>query len=73
MLNFETKFLKFLPYHTPKCMFKMLLGSNANFLRSNLPYKTNILEISSQPNLSLVMLIDVMLIKKTCIEIEDIS
>ena len=38
----------------------------------NLPYNMNILEISknSQPYLSLVMLIAVMLIKKTCIEIE---
>ena len=35
-------------------MFKMLLGSNANFLCSNLPYNMNISEIikKSQPNLS---------------------
>ena len=50
-------------------MFKMLLGSNANFLCSNLPYNMNILEISkkSQPNLSLAgdAYIAVMLIKKT--------
>ena len=67
MLNFEPKNFKFLANHTPKYMFKMLLGSNANFLCSNLPYNTHILEISekSQPNLSMVMLIGAMLIKKT--------
>ena len=66
MLNFEPKMFKFLPNHTPKYMFKMLLGSNSNFLCSNFPYNTNILETSkkSQPNLSLVMLIGAMLIKK---------
>ena len=47
-------------------MFKMLLGSNTNFLRSNL----NILEISSQPNISLVMLIDVMLTKKRALKLK---
>jgi len=69
MLNFDPKFLKFLPpIIPPKCMFKMLFGSSANFLCSNFPYNTNILEIrkKSQPNFSLVMLIAAMLIKKTC-------
>ena len=48
-------------------MFKMLLGSNATFLCCNLPYNMNISEISkkSQPNLSLVMLIFMMLMKQT--------
>ena len=44
-------------------MFKMLLGSNANFLCSNLPYNTNILEISkkSQPNFAQINLLNVIL------------
>ena len=59
MLNFDPKFLMLLPHSMPKYAFKMLLGSNANFLCSNLLYKINILEIcqKSQQNLSLVMLI----------------
>ena len=42
MLNFEPKNFQFLPHPTPKYMFKMLLGSNANFLCSNLPFITQI-------------------------------
>ena len=51
----------------------MLLRSNANFL-CIFPYITNILESSekSQPNLSLVMLIDAMLIEKCLLPVHNL-
>ena len=72
MLNCELKKQQIpTPIIPPNYMFKMLLGSNANFVCSNRPYNTNFYEISktSQPNLSLVMLIGAMLIQKRVYEI----
>ena len=64
-VSFWAKFLKFYPYLSPKYMFAMPFGSNANFLCSNILYNTifEICKIKFQPNLSLVMLLATMIIK----------